>query len=253
VHIGKAAGTSARLDYWITFKGSSLNTGYVHGSKPDVDKFDTFIFTVRNPIDRMKSWFLYVHPKNNQKVGISHKKAELFDCYNQFDHLVTYGLKRGINETPDYCQILARNVIQGFDGSRAEYVHASRNYKFYTAELLDKADEKNIYVLRTENLVYDWTTTAKDLLHKIGSNNTIRMNTKVVTHREGKTIKVRSREISESGLKNLCYFLCPEIQLYKDLLKRAINLSIKDKFDSLLQLTKTCGKEARTTECSVSI
>ena len=93
VHVGKAGGTSARENFRKTFRKSSLNTRYVHLVKPNVQMFDTFIVTIRNPIDRMISWFLHVHPKNEI---VAHRYpptfTEIFDCYEQIDDFATHGL-----------------------------------------------------------------------------------------------------------------------------------------------------------------
>lgn len=249
VHVGKTGGTSARKSFFSTFKQSSLKTGYVHGQKPDVEKFDTFIVTIRNPIDRMISWFLYAHPKNEIIVKRSTPThTEIFDCYEQINDLATNGLDQTPKELND-CQYLARNLISGIGHDSKELIHIVRNYKFYTSELLSQSKHKNIYVLRTDHLNDDWVNTAKDLIKRTGISAEIHEEVAHFTHRKGKNPVVTSEHISKKGIKNACFFLCPEIQLYKKLLNKAINLNATDRSESLKDLAKYCPKEAKSQIC----
>lgn len=250
VHIGKAGGTSARIYFARTFRGTSLNISYVHCHKPDIDGFDTFIVTVRNPIDRIVSWFLHVHPKN--KI-LAHRMApqhtQIFDCYEEINDLATHGLERKISSKLDNCQRLARNVITGNVPGSYEYAHVVRNYRFYISKLLSQAGNKNIYVLRTEHQIDDWISSAEDIVHQSGVIANVQMENKHITHREGKKPAVTNRGLSKEGLKNACFFLCPEIQLFKEIIKKAINLNEDDKEWSLQDLAKYCPKEVGTENC----
>lgn len=246
VHVGKAGGTSARKNFHKTFENSSLKTSYVHCHKPDVENFDTFIVTIRNPIDRMISWFHYVHPKNNR---FTPHFTEIFDCYEQVNDLATNGLEQTPKEL-NGCQKLARNLISGSAPSHFENTHITRNYKFYTSELLSQSKNKNIYVLRTEHLSNDWVNTAKDLILKTGTSIEVHEEVQHITHRKGKNPVVTSKDISKKGIQNACFFLCSEIQLYKKLLNRAINLNANDRSESLEDLAKYCPKEAKSLTCA---
>ena len=71
-----------------------MNTSYIHGRKPNVQKFYTFIVTIRNPIDCMISWFLHVHPKNKILARrYAPTRTDIFDCYEEINDLATYGLE----------------------------------------------------------------------------------------------------------------------------------------------------------------
>jgi len=248
VHVGKAGGTSARNNFLNTFKKSSLNISYVHCQRPDTEKFDTYVVTIRNPIDRMVSWFLYTHPKNKIR-HVSSKGKNIYDCYEQVDDLATDGLDRKASGTLDDCQQLARDVIKGNVKGHDEYVHITRNYSFYISELLLQADNKNIYVIRTEHLMDDWINAAEDIVRKSGISVNINTKDTHVTHREGKSPVVTNRELSKEGLQNACFFLCNEIQLYKQIINKAINLDLHEKSRSFHDLAKYCPKEAISRKC----
>lgn len=55
--------------------------------------------------------------------------------------------------------------------------------------------------------------------------------------------------LSPSSKETLCKVLCNEIQVYKDILKRAINLNDDDVEESIGALMKSCPKEAEETAC----
>ena len=218
---------------------------YYHVRKPQIEGFKSFIVTIRNPVDRLLSWFIYAHPKNNLLYSYV-KQTELFDCYDQVDELVTYGLSKVENDpvltsSGMKCQELAKNVVMG---KPSYYLHMAKNYEYYTDEILQ--DETNeIFVLRTEFFWPDW----QRINFMLGGGAT--EHGKVVTHSEGKedSMKVTSRFISHEGLKNACHFLCKEIQLYKKLIDRAVNLSKNDKKRSLQNLRESCPVETESLTC----
>merc|ERR1719273_781573 len=101
-------------------------------------------------------------------------------------------------------------------------------------------------VLRTENFLKDWQSMINSVFGEEAVNVHDEMNTQI-THREHKAVKITSKYISQKGLKNLCYYLCNEIQLYRKLITEAVNLSRTDKTISLEAIRKTCPREARST------
>merc|ERR1711862_337047 len=218
---------------------------YFHVRKPRIDEYKSFIITSRNPVDRMISWFIYAHPKNNLLHSYD-KSTELFDCYDQVDDLVTYGLQKQTNDTlkttsGKSCQEIAQDVIQG---KPSYYLHMAKNYEYYTSDILQDA-RNEIFLLRTENFWSDW----QKINFMLGGGS-IKKH-KVATHRKGKegSMKVTSRSISDEGLRNACYSLCHEIQLYKELLNRAVNLSKNDKMRSFQNLKESCPLETESSTC----
>ena len=54
---------------------------------------------------------------------------------------------------------------------------------------------------------------------------------------------------SKEGLENVCRVLCTEIQLYKKLIWRGVNLDVEDKKLSLKELENTCPIQANVDDC----
>ena len=71
---------------------------------------------------------------------------------------------------------------------------------------------------------------------------------KVITHVKKKEPVVTNRTISAQGLKNLCYYLCSEIQIYKLVLKRSVNLNETDRLLPLQSINETCPIETSMDE-----
>lgn len=247
VHIGRTGGSTSRVNFARTFDQSSLNIGYVHENKPNVQKYNKFFITIRNPIDRMVSWFISQHPTNKRYVR---QHTQLYDCFHGINDLVTYGLERGDVDYIDLddCQILARYLMRGIGSQSHENVHILQNYNYYTSELLSHP-EKKIYVIRREHLMDDWVAAAEDVIIKSNIRVNLSMADNGVPKRKNQV--VIKKEMSQEGLANACFFLCPEIQLYKKILKRAINLSDRDESSSLEDLAKSCPLEARSDYCEI--
>ena len=128
LHVGKAGGSSVSCNIRASFKyGKRHCPGYEHGNKlkyaysPRNDSaiskqvhcyvhynerlycYDnpSFVVNVRNPIDRLISWYLYEH-RENWDVTVDHLtypnrpkhcgQQMLFSCYPTLDSLATVGL-----------------------------------------------------------------------------------------------------------------------------------------------------------------
>lgn len=63
---------------------------------------------------------------------------------------------------------------------------------------------------------------------------------------------VTDKNISKIGTMYLCKYLCTEIQLYKKILTRAVNLNQTDRQNSFVDLNETCPIEANTDYCVIS-
>ena len=200
----------------------SFQIGYqvkklTHNQKPDLEKYNSFIFTCRNPLDRLKSWFFHSHPKNDLLEKMSHPmyvSLALFECYEQLDDFLSVGLRQPVTD-PD-CQELARNVVRGIRCEHCQhFLHMVRNYRFYLKDILesDENKEKEIFVIRTEEFYNDLNNVNVMLG---GTDGIDQYKRKPHTWRKGKESKelaVSNREISREGQRNACFFLCPEIQL----------------------------------------
>lgn len=56
--------------------------------------------------------------------------------------------------------------------------------------------------------------------------------------------------LSDSSKFILCQTLCNEIQVYKDIIKRAINFNDNDRHATIEELLKSCPKEAMSSACA---
>ena len=57
------------------------------------------------------------------------------------------------------------------------------------------------------------------------------------------------QKISQTGLTNICRLICTEIQIYKELLNRAVTLNSNDKQKSLQDLGKWCDMDIINSDC----
>lgn len=232
----------------------------------------SYLYNVRNPIHRIKSWYLYEHFLNQPQTQKSfrNKMAHcgnimLGTCYDTFDHLASIGLngnrppfgsKQSIlrvatNLTADECSDWAWATITG--KVPASY-HNAFNYDWYFAPMLEKEYiNSEVFVLRVEHLDYDWgvidkmvggdgKTLAGDVMPaSIGAN---------VNVAKDKDLPVRNSTLSALGWKNLCTAMCHEFQTYKMMLKRAVNLNDEDMKESIEEVRQICpGETFEMREC----
>lgn len=232
----------------------------------------SYLYNVRNPIHRIKSWFLYEHFLNQPQTQKSfrNKMAHcgnimLGTCYDTFDQLASIGLngdrppfrsKQNIlrvatNLTADECSEWAWATITG--EVPASY-HNAFNYDWYFAPMLEKEYlNSEVFVLRVEHLDNDWgaidkmvggdgKTLAGDVMPaSIGAN---------VNVAKDKDLPVHNSTLSTLGWKNLCKAMCHEFQTYKMMLKRAVNLNDDDVKESIEEVRKICpGETFEIREC----
>ena len=216
---------------------------YFHVRKlKNIQLYDTFIVTIRHPIDRLISWFLFSHTKNRD-IKAWRNATHVYNCYNELNDLATFGLSsssQNDNKTNNNCQQIAYNCIIGND-----YLceHMFFNYEFYIGDILKYHKDKDIFVLRTNTFDEDWER-INDLLSNDNTQNNNKNNASTFgkkTYRgKNYTAGVTNKTISAIGLQNVCRVLCDEIQLYKTLLQRAVNLNKFDRLISFNELNDTC-------------
>lgn len=108
-----------------------------------------------------------------------------------------------------------------------------------------KRKKKEIYVVRTEEFDHD----LRSINELLGGTSIVEY--RVSTHTgHNQTFPVSNKKTKLRGKYNACFFLCPEIQLYKKLLHRAVNLSQEDLKKSLDKLSETCPLEAKNDFCN---
>jgi len=190
--------------------------------------FDSFLVLTRNPITRLKSWFYYEKPMGMNAHSFWYGRQFLWkDCFDRFEDLVVKGLGQNISaervppNVPDMsCSQRAWAAVLG---ARAMSIisHSYYNYEYYyeTMEDLEKhGDPLSTFVLRNEHLASDWNT-IDSMMGGSGKGGDAlfskKLNANAITS---------SETLSEEAMKVLCSALCDEIQYYKRILIRAINL-----------------------------
>ena len=174
----------------------------------------------------------------------------LASCYQHFEHLTTVGLsfprpslhqplKVGTNLTAVECSHWAWAAVQG--NMPADY-HNAYNYDWYAHRILHDPHNKDadVFVLRVEHLEQDWTT-IDTMLGGDGSfpaTMATKQNSASI-----KPLRITNHNTTDVGIQNLCRALCDEIQVYKQLLVRAINLEADDIDASMEELRQQCPEE----------
>jgi hypothetical protein len=140
------------------------------------------------------------------------------------------------------CKRRALDAIQGVDGSDFQPDHWYYNYQYYFEAI---PPDSNILVVRNEHMEED-IRGIEDLL---GSHEEERlilskaMNTNTWSDQA-------DLYLSDESISILCHTLCNEIQVYKEILRRALNMSQDQLRASLTELEATCPSEAIAEECS---
>lgn len=239
---------------WPQFPNKIQKRGphYYHLNKPDIDKYEEWIVLIRDPVARIKSSWIYEHPANSQlrrdNVGkfVFGNRPKFYECYPTLDEALTKGLTERSNQDND-CPMLAKKVFSGLiDEKFYGMAHHNYDFSFYFTDLLMSAAEKQIYVVRTEYMVQDLNSVDKAL----NGTGSAFQRTQHFNHFSKDELPMENRTVSAEGVENLCEFLCDEIQIYKRLLKRAVNFAANEYQNVLLpELAKTCPKQAAISIC----
>jgi hypothetical protein len=245
VHVGKTAGSTLACylgfhydcGQQFTIPNGRLpryTTNLMHTVFNDCkkDHFEFYLFTTRNPLSRIVSWFQY------EKVNKSHEghafykqKAPLFmECYATILELAEKGLgRKGKKESK--CQKRARMAIEGSHGYA---VHNKYNLGLYLSQT---PPQGRIVVIRTEYLVDDWNSVEATL----GGSDQFPGDTFARKNRSSR----REDPLSQLAIANLCEALCDEFQTYKKILRRAENLSEEQRAISIAEIHESCPMETK--------
>jgi hypothetical protein len=253
VHVGKAAGSSVgcslgfQLHCDPEFANASIpgllplsTTNMMHNDVNDCAlDHDYYLFTVRNPIERIKSWWLY-----DLKYLDGVRKG---DCpFPTLNDLAEIGLSQQPYKTTKECHRMAMSVVRG----ELKYGnHAYHNYRYYLQQVPFNA---TLAAIRAEHLLQDWNAMEKHLAGTSASKD--REVEPVVVRQlpsanENKMYNPQDKYVSEAGTSWLCAALCDEIQAYKHILGRAANLRPTDVDQSLRELRSTCPREVDQAAC----
>jgi hypothetical protein len=236
----------------------------------------TLLMTIRNPLTRIQSWFNFekdILPTRQNKQTeerLRWKRGMLFsDCYDNFSNLVTEGLELSSlpttttndNTTADddaeHYEIISterpvnmtckERAWAAVLGVREFSYHEWYNYEHYWTALqklyhLGSSNNNNknndsksssLLVLRTEHLLEDWSKLSKEELFRqvnkgsipsVSSNNSTSVDD----------------DYSSRFWSNLCRAMCPEIQIYQQILEHATNMNVSQVQESISEVQVMC-------------
>jgi len=270
VHVGKAAGTKIRQVIEAMRrhkKGSRLSDAFIAelhigaNISNKTEKYNTFLFTLRNPLDRIVSWFYYERERLIQSLksqrGRNKKCRKRFHniaennsgCFHDVDEFANSIFAPHNQETEiltgSGCQKLAFEVAGGQIRCEA---HNHFNYEFYTRitkVLGESSADYPILAIRREYLAQDWNKLEIAFGTQHNTNTKERFLIFNETSRNARTSSNGNAEtlLSDTGRQNLCTVLCMEIQVYKYLLLKAQNLDTSETRQSISEVIKLCPKE----------
>lgn len=247
-----------------------------------------YLFAIRDPLSRLQSWFTYERPKDKKSPQYQQKKPLFINC--QFQTLNQLGLALIPNNTStigtytsesiNTCAQIAWNAVTGKTGYSR---HNKYNYEYYynmvmrdhmqhrhdndlnnkttkqqntgtvTISNSNEARKIRIVVARTEHLADDWNA-LEVLLFRGPADGEFSLD---ATFFEPINTSIKKEEddrrlLTVTSRRNLCWALCREIAIYKELLRRAENLTPYQVEESLAELALQCPNEAKEDKCSLS-
>ncbi|CAJ1939211.1 unnamed protein product [Cylindrotheca closterium] len=243
-----------------------------------LSKASTLLVSVRNPIERVISWFRYLHPGNcnplvdKQSTACNVKKAlrrerkearkrqkrgtkggdkpsswitRFFQC---FDSLPQVGLALKRDDASlaaaNNCSALAQKTIRGAASPISSHIYF--NYEYYWNQTLALGPELETMVVRTEYLWEDLDH-VQSLLHDDGAENATTTQYNLPprnNHTHGSESHRHVDSISGPALQYLCCALSREIYFYVGWIHRAVNLDVVHKQQALDGVTKYCNNKA---------
>jgi len=259
VHVGKAGGSSLGCSLGFQLHCNkemkyplgllpSYTTNLMHNDVTDCPMdMDYYLFSVRDPLERIRSWYVY----DKRKLG-----KLRYDCnFWKLNDLAELGLKQNASER---CIHRAQRAIQGLEkfGNHAYHNYRYENdclllfpsrdvshfvslHRYYLNQVPSNA---TVAVIRTEHMLEDWNSMERLL----GSKYVVKMlperNINSYTNPDEKYL-------TDDAKKLLCAHLCDEIQVYKELLRKAVNLRPEQVDQSMQELRKTCPIQADIPAC----
>lgn len=264
--VGKAAGSSVsgllgfqlhRPDVYFIPQGvlAHYTTHIFHGTVNNcADHTPYYLFTMRHPLRRLQSAFRYDRDTygggDNEDDDKSNAVIYKTCKFKTLNILAVHGLSAD-GKSSQECKQLAYDLVRG-SGYDYSY-HMFSNYQYYLNVSFahhdgrDHADESSskLLVIRTEHMEDDWNSAErvirmddKDDNDKYKQNAPIELN---IPHLNVKEDTVyQDQLLSTKAQVLLCEALCREIQTYKDILKRAVNLNRHDYLQSMKELQDSC-------------
>lgn len=193
---------------------------------------NVFLFTVRDPIDRLVSTYNYHRsgPKDATKFQFHDRfyKQCFPDGLDDMVNIVRHDTKPG-------CTVLGMNALTGrtLQGGW----HFMYNYTHYKTYSIDQSPNHAVAVVRTEHLWDDIVHLDKllggsgNFGNKIGSKHTHGSENYTVSYND---------ELSISNTIFLCCLIYKDLESYQEMILRALNLDYGQKQEVLNNLVNRC-------------
>ena len=226
----------------------ATNILHVNRDSCRLEKIGLYLFTVREPLHRLMSWFTYERPTSNQTEMTPYRLKKIKPLYVDcgFDSIAQLGEAMSSKDDP----VCASRAWWAVTGAEGYAYHNQMNYGFYWNALPQQAQKSARFaVIRTEHLEKDWYSVERVSLDYHGPIVDKSSNATIFGIKNESVKQKRDTVLSELARHNLCAGLCREIQIYKRILRRAENLSPDDWAESLKELEESCPLQAATEDC----
>eukprot|EP00554_Chaetoceros_debilis_P011730 CAMPEP_0194127746 /NCGR_PEP_ID=MMETSP0150-20130528/60685_1 /TAXON_ID=122233 /ORGANISM="Chaetoceros debilis, Strain MM31A-1" /LENGTH=352 /DNA_ID=CAMNT_0038821691 /DNA_START=307 /DNA_END=1365 /DNA_ORIENTATION=- len=251
---------------------SQLTKGYYHFNPVPVNKHDGYIISSRNPIDRVLSAFIYIHPENvayttNHRAKFVERNKgkdnefvdeyqKFFECFPTVNALAASdsNINNGDGGDGDgdggdengtinkECAHLRRFLLNGGDEKTLKNEmlnHFAFGYKYYVSGLLaaDRSTSR-IFVLRQEHLAKDWI----NFNVRLGGEPHEMSGLRTKSFAKDKlAVKIPPGGLNKKERHNLCLLLKEEIQIYLGAIEEADNLTEEEKARSRQEIENDCS------------
>jgi hypothetical protein len=284
IHVGKTAGSSIACALGFKYAQTcTLNNSYsselserMNGAFHQTslrekelcdfgdNEISTYLFSLRNPLYRMKSWFEYEHGFRLTRNASCDCTERMVECFPTFDEFCTRGLRIPDNDAAKnetYCAKLAWHTILGkvrcCHHNTYNFAHYQRivdgmiscDTKDILPQWMCQRANRSVHILslRTEYLIEDWDRLDR-MLGGTGDHNASFLFSKklnvVASAQDDDSPKTMPHlSVSVEGVQNLCRALCSELQVYKHMIFQSENLSERQKQLSILELQAECPEE----------
>jgi hypothetical protein len=295
MHVGKTGGETVRqiLKYACRLRGNPTHRkvclqffqqhketelsrhtkGIMHAGrqnpKQGMARATTFLWTLRNPIERVISSYRYMHPGNcggnslstacltNHSISRNRNPwaRDFFTCFPAMTDLaqglfskqsskqlrsnLTNGTKSlGTEKRGVDCYELAWNTILGMVPASG---HLFYDYKYYWTQSLEQYPDKQVWVIRTEFLWHDLQGIEQQAFNATMNPNVPALVPDVTHGSEGHK---RKGALSDAHRRFLCCALLDELIIYGRLLEAATNLDSSAKNQSMSLVLQQCGSDS---------
>jgi hypothetical protein len=240
VHVGKTAGSTigCALGFQLHCRFlmqhppgllPTVVTNMIHSQINDCTMTeDYYLVTLRDPLERIKSWYSYEDLPELKKGECS---------FRSLNELALRGLTDDDPGTSKACRDRAYRALTGIEQIGW---HAYNNYEFYLKQLPHNA---SIGVIRSEHMLDDWNSMEAMLGSDARARPFPARNTASKEKELNKVLTQRAQEL-------VCAALCQEIQVYKHYLHVAVNLHAAQVEQSLEELRRSCPLEADRVSCA---